>query len=639
MVQWAQCEDCFKWRRVPQMLFSPRDGPVLRTCGIQKGMSAEICVFSGSRINITRARRSAPEQSSHDADTLEALEGLDALANLAIMEVGETHQSSSQATTRHPRHRPGCTCIVCIQPPSGKGLKHKNTCTCTCNVCQTVKRRFRTQMLRREKRQSVKGAETACQKLQQPQLLEVPDDDIQLLDSDTDNSNPSVSIAADEGSDNDLSKRKSSTSPFKGQIDLNIQPEQEEEPSPVSNSGSMLRELYDATERYFRQQPLPSSGGSKNIVGNGTPVGSSHQNSDRDRPLSAIVSCSKGNKMKPLSIQFILIVLCVLASLLVVQQTEAAKSAKAPKVAKVKRQRITCKNRRSKCFLKEIIPNEDDGDEEACRCDGCSEVISGASYGCSDGCKFFLHKLCAELPPVREHHPLHPQHPLTLHGRRDNHRCDVCRSKCEHFTYVCSPCDFGMDIICASLMERKIDHPSHKHPLTPVRRKALLFCDACGQKHEGTWYQCTTCVHFWIHRDCASLPTSIERSDHKHPLTLSYTIPSQYATFYPGCDICRKLLRPFYWVYYCGKCRYFTHVTCVPPEIEPHMSLHQPGFTRQPKWGHLRDLHKSIKHCEDYLVNADPTQQSLGSWYEFRGFGKLQCFLATIEKAIAAQKL
>ncbi|KAK3013406.1 hypothetical protein RJ639_009467 [Escallonia herrerae] len=38
-------------------------------------------------------------------------------------------------------------------------------------------------------------------------------------------------------------------------------------------------------------------------------------------------------------------------------------------------------------------------------------------------------------------------------------------------------------------------------------------------------------------------------------------------------------------------------------------------FTRQPKWGHLRDLHKSIKHCEDYLVNADPTQRSLGFGY------------------------
>nr|KAJ0212760.1 hypothetical protein LSAT_V11C400179160 [Lactuca sativa] len=36
------------------------------------------------------------------------------------------------------------------------------------------------------------------------------------------------------------------------------------------------------------------------------------------------------------------------------------------------------------------------------------------------------------------------------------------------------------------------------------------------------------------------------------------------------------------------------------------------GFIRQPKWGHLRDLHMAIKQCEEYLVNADPTHQSLG---------------------------
>ncbi|CAN1221977.1 Beta-galactosidase 8 [Linum grandiflorum] len=36
------------------------------------------------------------------------------------------------------------------------------------------------------------------------------------------------------------------------------------------------------------------------------------------------------------------------------------------------------------------------------------------------------------------------------------------------------------------------------------------------------------------------------------------------------------------------------------------------GFTRQPKWGHLRDLHQAIKQCEDHLVTADPTHQTLG---------------------------
>lgn len=65
---------------------------------------------------------------------------------------------SIATTTKHPRHRPGCSCIVCIQPPSGKG-KHKPTCTC--NVCMTVKRRFKTLMMRKKKRQSEREAEIA----------------------------------------------------------------------------------------------------------------------------------------------------------------------------------------------------------------------------------------------------------------------------------------------------------------------------------------------------------------------------------------------------------------------------------------------------------------------------------------------
>lgn len=43
------------------------------------------------------------------------------------------------------------------------------------------------------------------------------------------------------------------------------------------------------------------------------------------------------------------------------------------------------------------------------------------------------------------------------------------------------------------------------------------------------------------------------------------------------------------------------------------MDISYAGFIRQPKWGHLRDLHMAIKQCEEYLVNADPTHQSLGT--------------------------
>ncbi|GJW16761.1 beta-galactosidase 8-like protein, partial [Tanacetum coccineum] len=40
--------------------------------------------------------------------------------------------------------------------------------------------------------------------------------------------------------------------------------------------------------------------------------------------------------------------------------------------------------------------------------------------------------------------------------------------------------------------------------------------------------------------------------------------------------------------------------------------LDEYGFIRQPKWGHLRDLHMAIKQCEEYLVNGDPKHLSLG---------------------------
>lgn len=36
------------------------------------------------------------------------------------------------------------------------------------------------------------------------------------------------------------------------------------------------------------------------------------------------------------------------------------------------------------------------------------------------------------------------------------------------------------------------------------------------------------------------------------------------------------------------------------------------GLIRQPKWGHLKDVHKAVKLCEAALVATDPTVSSLG---------------------------
>lgn len=246
--------------------------------------------------------------AKQDPDNIEALEGLDTLANLAILGEGESLPASAQATTKHPRHRPGCSCIVCIQPPSGKGPKHKQTCTC--NVCLTVKRRFRTLMMRREKKQSEKEAESTRKKQQQQQLVVIDklDNDTPIC-CNTGSSSPNQKKEVLELSDDDLNRTKSSTPPFKGQIDLNIQPEREEELSPGSDSGSMMKLLQDATERYLKQQRLSSSGGSENSSGNrsqqvggeagggeplinGVTLGSSNHDGGNDCPATLSIKAS-----------------------------------------------------------------------------------------------------------------------------------------------------------------------------------------------------------------------------------------------------------------------------------------------------------------------------------------------------------
>ncbi|XP_022844468.1 beta-galactosidase-like [Olea europaea var. sylvestris] len=48
--------------------------------------------------------------------------------------------------------------------------------------------------------------------------------------------------------------------------------------------------------------------------------------------------------------------------------------------------------------------------------------------------------------------------------------------------------------------------------------------------------------------------------------------------------------------------------------------LDQYGLLRQPKWGHLKDLHRAIKLCEQALVSADPVVSPLGNYQEAHVF-------------------
>ncbi|KAA8517093.1 hypothetical protein F0562_017386 [Nyssa sinensis] len=218
--------------------------------------------------------------------------------------------------------------------------------------------------------------------------------------------------------------------------------------------------------------------------------------------------------------------------------------------------------------------NEHDGEEVLQYCNGClKKVISGPYYCCSVSCDYFLHKFCAELPREMKH-PKHPEHPLTLLAKPPYHGggcgCDVCHESWNSFVYHCSLCNFDVDVICV-LLECRLEQ-CHEHPLIPLLRPVLSLCDACNTEHEGKFYLCITC-QFWVHRDCASLPSTIKHSDHHHLLSLAYSLPEDYIKFGYTCDICCEETYGLCWFYYCSECRYVAHVNCATSKTEAFMSI------------------------------------------------------------------
>ncbi|KAJ0239440.1 B3 domain-containing transcription factor VAL3 [Hirschfeldia incana] len=122
---------------------------------------------------------------------------------------------SPKSTSKHPRHRNGCTCIVCIQSPSGTSPKHGRRCSCT--VCDTVRRRRETLLLRKQKMQQTEIENKA------PKELESPNPDEELHQSANNSGTTSK-------------KHERHAPPSKAQIDLNFQPEKDEESLSPSNT-------------------------------------------------------------------------------------------------------------------------------------------------------------------------------------------------------------------------------------------------------------------------------------------------------------------------------------------------------------------------------------------------------------------
>ncbi|MFS7928581.1 putative chromatin regulator PHD family [Helianthus anomalus] len=256
--------------------------------------------------------------------------------------------------------------------------------------------------------------------------------------------------------------------------------------------------------------------------------------------------------------------------------------------------------------------------EELChggQCGICKERIWSfhlCYYYCKS-CDYSLHTFCAQLPKTKQNCPSNPGHTLTYHyddsddDSDDDYddtiaECFVCKLECRKIGfYFCDDCAYCIDVICDTMSEQKIKHPSHPHRMFG---HIASVCLTCGNKHEGVFFQCTTCLKFRINLDCALLPTKllIQTStsgtfNHSHPLTLAYSFPMDeiIAKYKPVCRVCNRKFHIHLWNYKCDKCLYYVHVDCATSKREP-LSTTLVLFDKQTSLGRkMVSLHDPMK--------------------------------------------
>ncbi|KAL7586660.1 hypothetical protein Lser_V15G38590 [Lactuca serriola] len=235
--------------------------------------------------------------------------------------------------------------------------------------------------------------------------------------------------------------------------------------------------------------------------------------------------------------------------------------------------------------LSYLVKYEEDEDEEGddddpitkkegfggARCWRCGEEIHMYHryyYTCSSSCDdFSLHKFCVEI--------------MSRYGKLE-----------ELFD------KYYQNHLSIEVGKNIIYHPCHPHLLMCLIPKPILCeCSACGKEHKGIFYQCTFCVGFTMHSECAFLPEKLfiqERTDgafhHTHPLTISYSFPfiDQQTKHYPRCRVCGRDFLGYkesgLWIYKCDKCMYYAHLDCATSRTEPFMSIFlSPGAGRTNK--------------------------------------------------------
>ncbi|THG21404.1 hypothetical protein TEA_008500 [Camellia sinensis var. sinensis] len=307
-----------------------------------------------------------------------------------------------------------------------------------------------------------------------------------------------------------------------------------------------------------------------------------------------------------------------------------------------------------------MILNEDEKNDvdERLSCYVCLQQITGstAAYKCTNcSPSIYFHKFCAQLPAEMEH-PMHPEHPLALLQVVPNKfRCDGCHIYLKEFIYRCYICNFNLDRRCA-LRAQKVNHESHKHPLSLVSSSASFECHACGTKREGMSYMKresaieienideANLIHLPMADDSISAidlflkqismgdnkrEAELNHFSHHHPLIL-FDVQGDNNLCYENellilselnrdkiCNACvRKISAPFY---SCGLCDFFLHKWCaeLPNELECPCHPHQLILLKKPPEPRGLFLCKGCGYyCNGFAIKCTEDECSNSNYFD-----------------------
>lgn len=259
-VQWAQCEKCYKWRKVPVEAEVPANwncrqnhwDPLRLRCSAKEELTRDMIkkIFLGNNqgmdnVDVAFLYFDQASETSNIQSALLRPAGCSKkikTGNLEPVSVGivedavdvtpaenvVTLPEPPKASKKHPRHRPGCTCIVCMQAPSG--TKHKPSCVCC--ACATARRR-RVLNPRRGKKRSKNArlmpdkrkSSISKQKTQKAptQMENIP------KPPEIGSSKSNLQMVVGGGPEPDQYTKSSSGSGVKRSFDLNLPPEPDED--------------------------------------------------------------------------------------------------------------------------------------------------------------------------------------------------------------------------------------------------------------------------------------------------------------------------------------------------------------------------------------------------------------------------